>query len=396
MSKAPAEIPTFSQPAESPASLLVPQTSLDSPGLTFSSFGDYATPIVTPDIAAHDPSPRSTTGIDTLLAAAERRDRRDTFSSGFSFESPITYPEVRAGGTLSDPSEAKLLRHWVEKLASSFDLTDPLCYFRTVIPQRALNEPVLLNAIFAASARHLSRVDKSVDPYLSDRYHQQCIELLIPMLNDDSAALNENLLASTVILRYLDETDASVSEHVTLDNSGHLIGIHTLIIAQESSAVLGGIRQAAFWVGLRQGIYLAFVKQQSIIPPLQHCNVDRSFTSADEATWANRIIVKCAEVIRYCFTQDEHERTPARYLELRQYCEDWLKCTPPSYNPIYYQDMNETNVFPEIMYLSDATGISQLYTPNSSLSPPSLNCHLILSTPLTLLSLLVAKRQEDF
>lgn len=183
--------------------------------------------------------------------------------------------------------EAKLMRHFVENLAASFDLTDSVCHFRNVVPQRVAGCPPLLNAMLAAAARHLSRIS-DLDVYIADRYHNECLKYLIPMLDDDSAVLDENLLASTVILRYLEEIDVPLSGQVVADS--HLIGTHLFISAQERSAVTGGLRLAAFWVGLRQEIYVAFVNQRSIIPPLEHCNVDRSFDPADDGTWANRYV----------------------------------------------------------------------------------------------------------
>ncbi|GAB7355561.1 hypothetical protein MBLNU459_g6035t1 [Dothideomycetes sp. NU459] len=245
--------------------------------------------------------------------------------------------------------EAKLMRHFVENLAASFDLTDPYCHFRNVVPQRVAECPPLLNAMLAAAARHLSRIS-NLDVYIADRYHNECLKHLIPMLDDDAAVLDENLLASTVILRYLEEIDVPLSGQLVADS--HLIGTQLFISAQERSAVTGGLRLAAFWVGLRQEIYVAFVNQRSIIPPLEHCNVDRSFEPADDGTWANRIVVHCAEVIRYCFGE-ESEQSLQRYAQLYEYCEDWLRFTPQSYRPIFFSDKDR--IFPEVMFLSDAT-----------------------------------------
>lgn len=97
-----------------------------------------------------------------------------------------------------------LMRYFVENLSPCFDLCDPDRHFALVVPHRAAVCPVLLNAIFACSAKHLSRVS-GFDPYISDRYHQECLKHLIPMLNDSAAVMDENLLAATVILRFLEE-----------------------------------------------------------------------------------------------------------------------------------------------------------------------------------------------
>jgi hypothetical protein len=227
-----------------------------------------------------------------------------------------------------------------------------------------MNDPILMNAILAASARHLSRISEG-DPFVADKYHQRCIQHLIPMLSDETAVLDENLLASTVILRFLEEIDVPLSGRVHLDGAGHLIGAHAFVSAQEISAVSGGLRLAAFWVGLRQEIYVAFVNQRPITFPLQHCNVDRSFGAADEGMWANRIIFHCAETIQWCFGLLEHERSKAQFQELLSYAVNWLKLVPPCYTPIYYRnaDADSDAVFPEFMYLSDAavTGIQHYH-----------------------------------
>lgn len=105
---------------------------------------------------------------------------------------------------LREREEAMLMRYFVENLSPCFDLCDPDRHFALVVPHRAAVCPVLLNAIFACSAKHLSRVS-GFDPYISDRYHQECLKHLIPMLNDSAAVMDENLLAATVILRFLEE-----------------------------------------------------------------------------------------------------------------------------------------------------------------------------------------------
>src|ERR1700733_11257546 len=45
-------------------------------------------------------------------------------------------------------------------IPTKFDLCDPERHFALVVPQRARSCPPLLNAIFTASARHLSRLAK--------------------------------------------------------------------------------------------------------------------------------------------------------------------------------------------------------------------------------------------
>lgn len=76
------------------------------------------------------------------------------------------------------------------------------------MPQRAGNCPILLNAIFALSARHLSNISAVIiDPLASNRYHQECLKHLIPMLDHAETVSDENLFAATIILRVLEEME---------------------------------------------------------------------------------------------------------------------------------------------------------------------------------------------
>lgn len=123
---------------------------------------------------------------------------------------------------LTDRTEANLLRHFIKNLAiwvshfgrlskvladaSQLDLCDPLQHFQTVVPQRAASSRILLNAIFALSARHLNKIS-DYDPYASNRYHDECLKYLIPMLNDASTISDQSIFAATIILRVLEEMD---------------------------------------------------------------------------------------------------------------------------------------------------------------------------------------------
>lgn len=77
------------------------------------------------------------------------------------------------------------------------------------MPQRARSCRTLYNAILALSARHLSQI-KGFDAYASTQYYQECLRTLIPSLSDPKAALDDNLLAATVILRLFEEFDGKL------------------------------------------------------------------------------------------------------------------------------------------------------------------------------------------
>lgn len=105
---------------------------------------------------------------------------------------------------LRDYQEVELIVYFVQHLAAFFDLCDSNHYFKLAMPERAALCPALLNAICAASARHLSRT-ADLDPMIAVQYHQKALQYLIPAINNIAAAVDENSLAATVILRFLEE-----------------------------------------------------------------------------------------------------------------------------------------------------------------------------------------------
>lgn len=122
---------------------------------------------------------------------------------------------------------------------------------------------------------------------IRSRYHQICLQHLIPVLNDESAVLNENIVASTVILRYLEEIGLSVFGYPHPNGPNHLIGARIFLSTTYSSAS-NNLRSAAFWLGLRQEVVFAVANQRATTPNLDHCDIDRSLGLAHDGTWANR------------------------------------------------------------------------------------------------------------
>ncbi|KAF2501308.1 hypothetical protein BU16DRAFT_613226 [Lophium mytilinum] len=135
------------------------------------------------------------------------------------------------------------MHHYVQELASWFDVLDPAQHFARVVPHRAAQCVPLQQAIFALSARHLSRIS-DMNPYISDQYFKRCIDVLMPVINETQAIIEEDILCAMVCLRLLEELDVPLSG---CDNQRHLKGIQVLVNAQaRSAATAGGLFQAAF------------------------------------------------------------------------------------------------------------------------------------------------------
>lgn len=142
-----------------------------------------------------------------------------------------------------DEHEACLMRYFVVELAPwvctrriwlysanllQFDICDGERHFACTVPLRARTCPPLLNAIFTASARHLSRIKKywrgnqvyyggKALPNLTSEtaihYHNECIAHFVSISDHSREAQDESLLAAAVILRFYEEVDCECSLH---------------------------------------------------------------------------------------------------------------------------------------------------------------------------------------
>ncbi|KAK4153637.1 hypothetical protein C8A00DRAFT_43455 [Chaetomidium leptoderma] len=265
---------------------------------------------------------------------------------------------------LTNPEDARLFRHFVEKLAIWLDLCDPNHTFEIIVPQRARDCPVLLNAIFALSARHLGQTHN--DARLKKRYNQvadmhneACISIMRDILTstEDQSGWTEHLFAATIILQVMEEMNAALrdeSDDNDIDEDslkeavkrGHLPGMYRFV--RERSFEPGTLGAASFWVGLRQEIYSAVTKKQPVCLNLVHPGlVDRSLDGTDDYTWANRAVVHCADVLNFSLGPKRHELQP--WHELDKWNQRWSERQPPSYDPVFREPQGAA-VFPAIWY----------------------------------------------
>ncbi|KAH8650565.1 hypothetical protein BGZ60DRAFT_473863 [Tricladium varicosporioides] len=248
---------------------------------------------------------------------------------------------------LTPRSNALLLRHFVAKLSLWFDYCDPRNTFATSVVQQAVNSPTLLYAILATSARHLS-MTSDFDAYLADKYHRECLALLINIVGDNSALLDEALCAATVILRLFEEISVPL---VGSDTQGHLMGTHTFMRASEYQP--SGIREAAFRVVLRQEIVFAFKTQTPLQLLPEYVQVDRAMDTADDWGSAFHIMVLCAEVLSYCY--GEEQKLAETWDNLSERVSSWMESKSASFEPLFSvpAGVKENQVFPQIWLLND-------------------------------------------
>lgn len=230
---------------------------------------------------------------------------------------------------------------------SQLDITDMERHFAVDIPERALSCPVLLNALLAFSARHLSQTS-NYDAAIADRYHQECARLMIPMLDQKELAADETLFAAAVILRAFEETESNTGA----GSERHLTGTSVFANAQLEFRTWGGLGHAAFWAFVRQDIYMSILTHQPLKVDLagweERLSFDLSFDETSDCTWANRMIWIVAEIVAFCFG----DKCNSNWENPRKKTERWDLSRPKSFDPILYNPRNpEAMVYFPVIHL---------------------------------------------
>ena len=134
------------------------------------------------------------------------------------------------------------------------------------------------------------------------------------------------------------------------DLQGHMLGIQVFINAHDPSTYPSSLGTASFWVGLRQEIYVATMKQQAVQINLEHCLVDRSILPTTDFSWANRAVIHCADVLNCCFGTGGVGKT--EWENLKGDSEAWQRARPSSFTPTFWREPNKEKgeVFPEIWH----------------------------------------------
>ncbi|CAF9925192.1 MAG: hypothetical protein ALECFALPRED_003083 [Alectoria fallacina] len=267
----------------------------------------------------------------------------DTFRplprSHFSSDAMSVWP-------LRSIEESRLLMHFVQNLGPwvRFDVGDSRRHFTKIAPSMGALSPLLMNAILAISALHLSRVS-DLDSYEAVRYHDRCLGLMVPMLNDPDRVKDDNLLMTTVILHLYEDID------IGGDSVRHIMATSAFLPAC-GGRLSSPLRRAVFWLHLRAEIYAACSHQRIVQADLENCTFESLDTSLDNDFWLHKALWICAQTLQWAYGGDP---TPAKWRELCQLIEEWSDKRPSSFDPLFFKPRNPSHNlwFPEATYATD-------------------------------------------
>ncbi|KAI4940875.1 hypothetical protein J4E91_011132 [Alternaria rosae] len=257
---------------------------------------------------------------------------------------------------------ALLVHHYTEHLGRWLDCTDATHQFALLVPEKLKQCPLLCYAVMSFAARHC-RKDAA-----ADAAYQRCIALLIEQLNEDAASHDEALLCAIGILRFYEQL--TVLSSTGSDDEQHLAGCSAIIRSSQGNHYVDPsaptLREAAFWVYIRQCLYNATINQQ---PPdidfsLQLHPTPSSIRDAHplaqlrlETAWANQMTWTVACVVNFCFDgkEPQHEKAHKmrRWQELWDLVQTWMHDRPDGFNAVFEGLAGDQGFFPRILFTAD-------------------------------------------
>lgn len=205
---------------------------------------------------------------------------------------------------------------------------------------------------------------------MAEEAYQACLTLVIERLNLNTALHDIDLLCAIVILRFFEQLNVPTSSGA--DQEQHLAGTSAILRSSQTTTVdpsAPTLREAAFWVYVRQTLYNATITQQppnidftlQLQPLPSAMQEDHPLARlAVETAWANQATWNCASVANFCFDRN-HNAGPAlrmqQWQELWDSVESWKANRPPSFDPIWSgPDDDSGSQFPEMHFTADWHG----------------------------------------
>lgn len=210
---------------------------------------------------------------------------------------------------------------------------------------------MVLKAVLTLAARHEAILTGQSD-WEASTYHGECLELLIPALDQIEQKFDENLLITVVILRICEELENSE------DQRFHLSGSNRLVNLSSRSATSRGIIEAVSWQFLRQAIYSSIVQYQHLQLDLDNYERSSMFQRDDDFAFANMAIFHCAHIVQLCRVLPQDHVDEQSWSQVADAVDEWYRQRPLTWQPLRYQDpdVTEDRPFPEIWMTSAPAG----------------------------------------
>ncbi|KAF1966536.1 hypothetical protein BU23DRAFT_544208 [Bimuria novae-zelandiae CBS 107.79] len=311
------------------------------------------------------PVPDAESDIDPQLQAAEPNRPANAGSNYEPWKSSDVIP-------LND-DEIGLFHHYINVLGPVLDLLDPLKHFSNLVPKLAVHNVGLLKSLLALSARHMALLSDHQSPQQAFNAHtpvshssaQEPVALSSPLLELGTQYYYETLQYLSQNLLYpaynksaeIIATAILISMYEMFDSSGrysngawehHMRGIFWIQRSQDNNGeTKDGLRRAAWWMWLRQDIWVAFRESRRVLTIWRPTKRLVDLTPDELAT---RIVYICARCVDFAANEKQFDMNIRidQGDKLLQALEDWYRILPPSFQPIYTHSVPQSGLFAPI------------------------------------------------
>ena len=340
---------------------------LPGPPTSYQSFAESSQPVYTNTNA--QPYVDSTQQMQTY--AEQAQNVRPGFDQGVMMEQQ----EPEAPTPLDNQTEVLYMQVFVEEVGLWMDSMDADKHFSRLIPFQALREPMLKYAALACGVRHLTLINPAVYPEEDAlAYYNSATQLLLKLLQNPDR--DSFLCATTATILNVYE----VMNEKALQRMNHLAGARALIKECRWDATSTGIGAACFWLNIGLELFSCMHFNWGTSWDPDTWGIDMAMipqhVGGNEEDWIHKILWILAKVTNFRSTQPKFQeqsvhaeqlRTHARHqqwLGLKQFCDKWLHCVPPTMQPIANVPIYMTrskSAFPEVWYIKRATVVARLF-----------------------------------
>lgn len=275
---------------------------------------------------------------------------------------------------LTSREEVLYMQVFVEEVGLWMDSMDRDKHFSRLLPFQALKEPMLKYALLACGVRHLTLVNPTYPEEHALTYYAESNKLLLKSLQNPNRDTVLCATTATVLNVY------EVMSEKALQRMNHIAGARALIKECRWDGTSTGIGAACFWLNVGLELFSCLHFNWGVAWDPDTWGIDMSMSpqplGGNEEDWTHKVLWILAKVANFRSSNPrfqeqsmhaEQLRLQSRFqqwLGLKQFCDRWDKCVPPTMRPMAVVPSylaNSKSAFPEVWYIKRTTIISRLF-----------------------------------
>lgn len=293
------------------------------------------------------------------------------------YQQPLLVPteQVQTPPFLEDRNELLYMQVFVEEVGLWMDSMDADKHFSRFIPFQALREPMLKFALLACGVRHLTLVNSVYPEEHALNYYNSATQLLLKSLQNPDR--DSFLCATTATILNVYE----VMSEKALQRMNHIAGARALIKECRWDATSTGVGAACFWLNVGLELFSCLHFNWSVAWDPDTWGIDMTMNpqhvGGNEEDWTHKMLWILSKITNFrseaqrryqeVSVHAEQVRLHQRHqqwLGLKQFCDRWQNCVPPTMHALAYVPPYMTtskSSFPELWFIKRTTIVARLF-----------------------------------